>query len=319
MNHPRHPRTGQATSATVADVTTSGAARGDDVPSTDLLRIDPLSGTPTRIVPSRQSRPNLPSDECPFCPGGLEAPEPYEVLAFPNRWPPMPDERAEILLYSPEHDADLGRLEPSQIRRLVDLWAERSAVLGARPDVDYVLIFENRGSEVGATIAHPHGQLYAFDTVPPAAARELTSSDADRALDAAHHVDRLVVASSSWSAWVPAAAGWPYELLLAPGHEVADLPSLSPGDRDGLALMLNEVVRRLDALFDAPMPYMMWIHQRPFDGAAWPGARLHLHIAPLLRAPGIQRFMAAGELGSGVLFNPVDPITAAAALRTLDR
>jgi UDPglucose--hexose-1-phosphate uridylyltransferase len=75
------------------------------------------------------------------------------------------------------------------------------------------------------------------------------------------------------------------------------------------------VTGRLDALFDAPMPFMLWFHQRPFDGGEWPAARLHAHIAPLLRAPGLQRFVAAGELGSGVWFNPVEPARAAADLR----
>lgn len=281
------------------------------------LRIDPLSGTPARIVPSRQRRPNHPDGDCPFCPGGLEAPDPYDVLSFPNRWPPIDGDRAEIILYSPEHDTDLGRLDPTQGRRLIDLWADRSAALGARSDVTYVLIFENRGAEVGATIAHPHGQLYAFDTVPPAAARELDHPLAARTFDAGAHVDRMVVTSAHWSAWIPAAAGWPYELLVAPIRTVADLPSLTSEERDGLARTLTDLVSRLDALFDELMPYMLWIHQRPFDGGAWPDARVHVHIAPLLRAPATRRFMAAGELGSGVLFNPVDPIDAAAALRDL--
>lgn len=281
------------------------------------LRIDPLSGTPARIVPSRQRRPNLPDGSCPFCPGGLEAPDPYDVLSFPNRWPPIDGDRAEIILYSPDHDTDLGRLDLAQGRRLVDLWADRSAALGARPDVTYVLIFENRGAEVGATIAHPHGQLYAFDIVPPAAARELDDPLAARTFDAGAHVERMVATSAHWSAWIPAAAGWPYELLVTPSRAVADLPSLSPDERDGLGRTLIDLVSRLDALFDEPMPYMLWIHQRPFDGGTWPDARVHVHIAPLLRAPATRRFMAAGELGSGVLFNPVDPVDAAAALRDL--
>lgn len=280
------------------------------------VRIDPLSGVPARIVPSRQGRPNLPDGVCPFCPGGLEAPDPYEVLAFPNRWPPMPDRRAEILLYSPQHDADLGSLDAEQGRRLVDLWAERSRTLGERDDVDYVLIFENRGPEVGATIAHPHGQLYAFDTVPPAALVELTNPDARASFDPGAHRDRMVVETSHWSAWVPEAAGWPYELLIVPHRHAPDLPSLDAAERNELAATLGELVRRLDDLFDAPMPYMLWIHQRPFDGSEWADARVHVHIAPLLRAAGTQRFMAAGELGGGVLFNPIDPVTAAASLRT---
>ena len=88
-------------------------------------------------------------------------------------------------------------------------------------------------------------------------------------------------------------------------------------DRDGLAALLVDVLARLDQLFDAPMPYMLWIHQRPTDGDDWPGARVHVHVAPLLRAPGTPRFVAAGELGAGTYFNPVVPADAAARLRDL--
>jgi UDPglucose--hexose-1-phosphate uridylyltransferase len=283
-------------------------------------RVDPLTGATTWIVPGRQGRPNLPGTGCPFCPGGLEAPEPYEVLAFPNRWPPFPDGGAEIVLYTPDHEASFADLSPAQARRVVDLWAERSAVLGARESVAYVLVFENRGPEVGATIAHPHGQIYAFDSVPPAALVELDDARPGvvRGVGLGPDApgDRLVSeASGGWRAWVPVAATWPYELLLAPDPAVPDLPSLDDEGRDGLAALLIDVVGRLDRLFDAAMPLMSWVHQRPFDGGEWPTARLHLHVAPLLRDPGTPRFVAAGELGSGVWFNPVDPVDAAERLR----
>jgi UDPglucose--hexose-1-phosphate uridylyltransferase len=275
-------------------------------------RIDPLTGAPVRIVAHRQVRPNLPGDGCPFCPGGSEAPDDYEVFAFTNRWPPFPDDRAEIVLYTPDHDASFADLDQRQARLVVDLWADRSAALGARDDVDYVLVFENRGPEVGATIPHPHGQIYAFDVVPPAALVELDRGQTDLGPGE----EELVVArAEGWRGWIPAAAAWPYELLLAPDGAVPDLPSLDEGGRDGLARLLIDVIGRLDALFDAPMPFMLWFHQRPFDGGEWPAARLHAHIAPLLRAPGLQRFVAAGELGSGVWFNPVEPARAAADLR----
>ncbi len=279
-------------------------------------RVDPLTGASTWIVPSRQDRPNLPAHGCPFCPGGLEAPEPYEVKAFPNRWPPFPGQRAEIVLYTPRHDASFADLSPAEARRVVDLWADRSAALGSRPDVDYVLVFENRGPEVGATIAHPHGQIYAFGSVPPAAAVELAGGRTAAGLgpDAPGH--RVVAAAGAgWRAWVPVAATWPFELLLAPAQAVPDLPTLDSDGRDGLGRLLVDVVGRLDRLFDAPMPFMLWFHQRPFDGGEWPEAWLHVHIAPLLRAPGVPRFVASGELGSGVWFNPVDPAEAAARLR----
>jgi UDPglucose--hexose-1-phosphate uridylyltransferase len=279
-------------------------------------RIDPLTGERAWIVASRQGRPNLPSDGCPFCVGGREAPDAYEVRSFPNRWPPFPDDRAEIVLYTPDHDASFGDLSPMQARRVVDLWADRSSALGARVDVAYVLVFENRGPAVGATIAHPHGQIYAFDTVPPRAATELDVGEPVAGLGPDAPGDRLVATSSGgWRAWVPWAATWPYELVLAPDHPVPDLPSLPDPGRDGLGVLLVDVVGRLDRLFDEPMPFMLWFHQRPFDGGDWPTAWLHAHVAPILRSPGTPRFVAAGELGSGVWFNPIDPARAAERLR----
>ena len=271
---------------------------------------DDLTGADVVIVGSRQARPNLPSTGCPFCVGGIESPEPYDVKAFTNRWPAMPDGRCEVVLYTSDHDASFWSLGLDGARRVVDLWAARTEALGERDDVGYVLVFENRGAEVGATIAHPHGQIYAFDEVPRAAADELAGECA-----LCRGPANVVCEHGGWVAWVPEAASWPYELRVAPRTHHPDLPSLGDDERNALAATLVDALRRLDALFDAPMPYMLWIHQRPSDGGSWPAAHVHVHIAPLLRAAGTQRFVAAGELGSGVLFNPVEPADAAAALR----
>src|SRR3954471_4632404 len=149
----------------------------DDSAHVDDIRVDPHLGTIVHIVRARQGRPNLPSTGCPFCPGGLEAPDPYDVRWFRNRWPAMPDGRCEVVLYTPEHDATFWSLGVAGARRVIDLWAERTAVLGARDDVAYVLVFENRRAEVGATIAHPHGQIYAFDDVPDQPRSELARGD----------------------------------------------------------------------------------------------------------------------------------------------
>lgn len=278
-------------------------------------RIDPLTGDRVVVVASRQGRPNQPDADCPFCPGGSEAPEPYQVRAFPNRWPSMPGEVCEVVLYTPDHDASFGSLDPDQAEKVVDLWAQRSAALGARPDVGYVLVFENRGAEVGATISHPHGQIYGFDEVPPRAAIELERGQAEPALGPDAPGDRLVCRSGSWRAWVPWAAGWPYSLVVAPSEPVPDLPSADRRSRRDLATTLVDALGRLDRLFDAPMPYLLWIHQRPFDDRSWPGAWVHVHVAPQWRGPALPRYVASGELGSGILFNPVDPVDASRALR----
>jgi UDPglucose--hexose-1-phosphate uridylyltransferase len=279
-------------------------------------RVDPLTGATVQVVRGRQARPNLPTGGCPFCVGGTEAPEPYVTKAFPNRWPSYPDGRSEVVLYSPVHDAVLWELGVEQIRRVVDLWAERTEVLGGRSDVAYVLVFENHGPEVGATITHPHGQIFAFDTVPGLPTRELTRLAAGhRLLEDDPDGERLVVERDGWRAWVPWANVHPHGLRIAPVEQRPDLPSLSPPERDALAGVLADVLRRLDHLFDRPMPYMFWIHQQPTDGRDWPGAWLHVEVAGPWRTEGTMRFVAAGELGSGTFVNPVVPEDAAAALR----
>jgi UDPglucose--hexose-1-phosphate uridylyltransferase len=282
-----------------------------DIQSADAeIREDAHTGARVYVVRSRQARPNLPQTTCPFCPGGLEAPEPYEVRWFPNRWPAMPGGRCEVVLYTPDHEATFWSLGVPGARRVIDLWAERTAALGARDDLAYVLVFENRGAEVGATIPHPHGQIYAFDTIPDQPLIELERGECFPSAG-----DRLVATAPGWRAWVPEAPIFPHALTLAPDDPVPDLPTLDDAGREGLAALLVDVLERLDRLFGEPIPYMLWIHQRPFDGGAWPQARLHVEIVSPWRAAGVPRYVAAGELGSGVFFNPVSPEQAARALR----
>jgi UDPglucose--hexose-1-phosphate uridylyltransferase len=291
-----------------------------ETPTHDVtdLRFDELSGAAVLVSPNRQSRPNLPTDGCPFCVGGLEAPEAYTTRAFPNRWPPFTAGRAEILLYTPDHDRSLWELGRHGVARVVDLWADRTEALGARDDVDYVLVFENRGAEVGATIDHPHGQVYGLETIAEAPLAELRRAARHGcSLCQRPRAELIVAEEDGWTAWVPHASAYPYGLLLAPDVHRPDLPSLDGPQRDALAALLADVLGRFDRLFDMPLPYMLWIHQRPTDGAPWPEAHVHIHLVSPLRGPGVMRYVAAGELGSGLFLNPVRPEDAAAALRAL--
>lgn len=293
------------------------------------FRLDPLTRKWVAVTAARQKRPNLPTANCPFCVGGVEAPDVYVVKAFTNRWPPLepgdplelPDDpsahifargAAEVVLYSPDHDASLSTLDDEALLRVVDLWAERTAELLARPEIEYVLVFENRGAEVGATIPHPHGQIYAFPFAPPVAAREAEvaaehgcpiCSEAARALG---DNDRVIERNDSLIAFAHPAPAWPFEVLIAPLEHVSDLPSLSAKSRADLAALLRGVLARYDGLFERQLPYMFWIH---------PGVHLHIHVVTPFRAADAIRFVAAGELGSGVMFNPVAPESAAQLLR----
>ena len=174
-----------------------------------------------------------------------------------------------------------------------------------------MLVFENRGAEVGATIAHPHGQIYAFDFVPDLPLRELergglfdepgrpAGRDRRRGGAPGFRRRRSSRTRSRSSRTRP-----------SPTCRRSTTPAAT-----GSPTLLVDVLAALDRLFDAQTPYMLWIHQRPFDGGDWPQARLHVEIVSPWRAPGVPRFVAAGELGSGVYFNPVAPEAAAQSLR----
>ncbi len=302
-------------------------------PNQHELRLDALTREWVAIVGDRQARPNQPLDGCPFCVGGIEAPEPYHVRAFPNRWPPLvlgpavdltvprdagpfltrpPRGSAEVVLYTSEHTGSLASIGGAGVRAVVDLWADRTAELMARPEIAYVLVFENRGAEVGATISHPHGQIYAFPSVPPLPRREADVAVAHGCplctlvpaeVDAN---ERVVHDGGDWIAHVPFAAGHPFATLLAPRTHVEDLPSLDDAGRDGLAAALVDVVGRYDRIYTEPLPYLMWIH---------PGVHLHVHFAPMHRAPGVLRYVASAEVGAEMLSNPVAPEAAAELLR----
>jgi len=313
------------------------------------MRLDPLTGEWVNVVGHRQARPNLPSAGCPFCVGGLEAPEPYDVRWFDNRWPALapgaPVDFAdlasaagasdfaagasvaavgasEVVLFSPEHGQSLAGLPLPQVRKVVDLWAERTEALLARPEVEYVLVFENRGREVGATIDHPHGQIYGYPFVPPAPAREVRRGGSCAVCrEVAFEVEagsRIVAECGDWVAWVPFASGYAYGMRFAPRTHVGSLPALDDRGRDDLARLLIDGLGRYDRMWPTPegsdrFPYLLWFHQAPASGGD--GWHVHAHIAPPFRAPGVPRYVASGELGSGTLSNTVVPEDAARELR----
>ena len=277
------------------------------------VRIDPYLGTAVHIVGTRQARPNLPSTGCPFCPGGREAPEPYDVRWFRNRWPAMPGERCEVVLYTSQHDATFASLGVEGALKVIELWSQRTTELGARSDVEFVLVFENRGPEVGATIAHPHGQIYAYDHVPD---RPLRLLDAKWTPDL-EPGDRLVAEHAGWVASVPYASTYPIALSIAPRLQVPDVTALDTEGRTALATILTDVLGRLDRLYDRPLPYMMWLNQRPTDGGEWPQAWFNIEIVSPWRSAGVPRFIAAAEVACGEFFNPVIPEVLAEDLRAL--
>jgi UDPglucose--hexose-1-phosphate uridylyltransferase len=190
----------------------------------------------------------------------------------------------------------------------VDLWAGQVGELGALPHIGHVQIFENKGAMMGCSNPHPHGQVWATETVPVEPAKE----DAAQRDHAGRHGrtllsdylslelgagERVVCANDSWAAVVPFWAKWPFEVLVAPLNPFPSLPDLGDEERDGLADILRRVTVRYDHLFGVSFPYTMGFHQAPTDGAKHPHWHAHAHFyPPLLRSATVQKFMVGFEM-----------------------
>ena len=145
------------------------------------LRWHPVLQEWVTVAPWRQQRTYLPEEgRCPLCPspsGGPETEIPvpdYHIAVFENRFPAFSPGtgRCEVVCYTSQHDSSLAEQSVEHLRDLVQVWAERTEELGRLPEVKYVFVFENRGKEVGVTLSHPHGQIYAYPFLPPVLRRE---------------------------------------------------------------------------------------------------------------------------------------------------
>ncbi len=310
------------------------------------LRFDVLRNEWVAYATERNDRTFLPTDHCPLCPSGpdgsSEVPlDDFEVVVFENRFPAFGPDRVndrpvrptstgcEVVVYTPEHELTLAQLPLDRVKLLIDVWADRYVELGSRPEVTYVYIFENKGEEVGVTLHHPHGQIYALPFVPPFAQAELEASrnhlDArgqclhcsELALEASG--PRRLLDEGSMIAFVPRAARWPYELHVYPRRHVASIADLDDSERRDLAKALLSVTATYDRHFGFSTPYVMAMHQAPTDGREWPQAHLHFEFYPPHRRGDRLKYLAGVELGAGTFVNDTRPEDTAAQLRRATR
>jgi UDPglucose--hexose-1-phosphate uridylyltransferase len=233
---------------------------------------------------------------------------------------------AEVICYHPDHGKTFVDLTDEEARAVVDLWAERYEALGSRPDVDHVLIFENKGALVGTSNPHPHCQIYAGNLVYAHTAREAesgrrfferTGTYLGRAiLEREEAGPRVVADDESFLACVPWFARYAYEVFILPRRQLASLADLTPAERGRLGLMVREVAKRYDNLWKMPMPYVMAVHQAPTDGGDHLTYPFHLEFHPPLRKPDTMKYLAGPEIGGGSMTNESDPDEKAAELRS---
>ncbi|MER6511815.1 galactose-1-phosphate uridylyltransferase [Nonomuraea sp. NPDC001636] len=319
----------------------------DPRPVASELRYDPLTEEWIAIAGHRQTRTFLPpADECPLCPSSAtrasEIPaHDYDVVVFENRFPSFSGNfgtygdvgglsevrpgvgRCEVVCFTSDHSSSFSRLSNAQVRLVMEAWADRTAELSGIEGVEQVFCFENRGEEIGITLPHPHGQIYAYPYVTPrtkvqlgAAARHTGGNLFADVLAAEQAAGtRVVAANELWTAFVPAAARWPFEVHVYPHRQVPDLAALSEEERAAFAPLYTSVLRALDALFGVAMPYISAWHQAPVRYGR-ELAYLHLELFSIRRAPGKLKYLAGSESAMGAFVNDVLPEEAARMLRS---
>lgn len=316
----------------------------DARPATPDLRRDPLTGEWVTFAAARQGRVHLPpADLDPLAPQSptnpSEIPDDYEVAVFENRSPAfgpalggtVRDEdglerrqpsigRCEVVCFSPEHTGSFATQTRMRVRTIVDAWAHRTAALSAMPGVEQVFVFENRGVEIGVTLHHPHGQIYAYPYVTPRTqqlVRAIREHDGDLQGDVlASELGgaRLVAETAHWVAYVPFAARWPLELHVQPRRHVPDLAALDEAERDDLAGLSLRLLGAVDALYPTPTPYIAAWHQAPV-GADRDLVRLTWQITSPRRSADRLKFLAGSEAAMGAWVGDTTPEVGAELLR----
>jgi len=318
------------------------------------VRFDALTGEWVAVAAHRQARTHLPpADQCPICPttdsNASEIPAAdYDVVVFENRFPSLgpalgsvPADpgwgtkgpaygRCEVVSFTPEHTGSFSGLSPERSRTVIEAWAQRTAALSSMTGIKQVFPFENRGADIGVTLHHPHGQIYAYPYVTPragvlgATARKYyDAKDGNETLTGsllrAEREDgsRMVLEGTHFSAYVPFAARWPLEIHLVPHRHVPDLAALNGDEKDELAQVYLDLLKRVDALYPTPTPYISAWHQAPLDEVLRPAGYLHLQLTSPRRAADKLKYLAGSEAAMGAFINDTTPESVAERLRSI--
>lgn len=323
----------------------------DPRPETATMRQDVLTGEWVSIASNRQNRVFMPPpDQDPLAPQSdenpSEIPSLYDVAVFENRSPSFGPAlthenapqglddlttiglersrtsvgRCEVVCFSPDHEGSFGSQTVSRARTVIEAWAHRTAALSAMPGIEQVFPFENRGAEIGVTLPHPHGQIYAYPFITPRTTALLRSIDAvgpdlfARILDTERASGRVVLEGEHFTAFVPFAARWPIEVHLLPHRHVADFAGLTEEEKDELAPLYRRLLRGIDALYETPTPYIAAWHQAPVSRGR-DTVRLMLQVTSPRRGPERLKFLAGSEAAMGAFIGDVAPEAQAAFIR----
>ncbi|MCH2174947.1 MAG: galactose-1-phosphate uridylyltransferase [Lentisphaeria bacterium] len=236
---------------------------------------------------------------------------------------------ARVICYNPHHSINLSQLELAAVTKVVKAWKDQTLDLGEREDINYVLIFENKGEIVGTSSPHPHCQVYATNfpfqhTVQELKAVESYKKETKRNLfddilqEELNDGSRIICENDHAVVILPYFARYAYECWIFPKRRCSSMSELTEEEVEAIADMYRELIRRYDALYDMPFPYVMSIYQAPTDGKNYDDYHLHLVFLPPLRQPGIKKFPAGPEIGGGNFMSDTLPEEKALELQNIN-
>ena len=318
-------------------------------------RLNLLTGEWVQVSPHRTQRPWQGQEEdtlgekkpeydpsCYLCPGNERAggkvnPKYNSTFSFVNDFSALlPDSSAEsfnhnhlliakgerglckVICFSPKHNLTLPEMEVSQIRKVVDLWVKEYEEIGSLDYINYVQIFENKGAVMGCSNPHPHGQIWAQESIPEQPAKELiqfqtyygekgTTVLSDYLALELEKQERVVAENEHFAVVVPFWAFWPFETLVISKRPFARLTDMTEKEKEDFAEIIQKITIKYDNIFKVSFPYSAGLHPAPTDGKDYPEWHFHMHFyPPLLRSATIKKFMVGYEM----LANPQRDITA---------
>jgi UDPglucose--hexose-1-phosphate uridylyltransferase len=329
------------------------------------LRWNPMIRDWVIIAPKRQNRPDENTESakkkilCPFCPGNNDKlPSYYDVWQHDNDFPALSAQsddakiskdimsehggdiykavpsygKCEVILYSSDHNSSLSLLPEEHLVKLVELWSNRYKILSADPKIKYVFIFENRGDKVGVTISHPHGQIYAYSTLPKKIEVELESSkmfyeEQNKCLfcrineEEAEFKRRVIYKNKHFIAYVPFFTDYAFGVYIASVYHKTKITDFTTDEeKRSLADIIKMITGAYDKLYDIPFPYMMCMHNAPCNiDEKHTGFEdyyhFHIEFYPPLRNKYQQQYQASSETGVWAHGNPTNPEDKAVDLR----
>lgn len=315
------------------------------------LRWHPLRGEWVSYASFRQDRTFMPPPEYNPLAVSRDSEHPteipagdYDIAVFDNRFPSLSFKSAspptsivptlaaqgqcEVVVYTQDANSALAYLSLDHLSLLFEVWGDRTHTLGAHPHIEYVLPFENRGVEVGVTLHHPHGQIYAYPFVPPvpkkmeAVAQDFYNLNQRSLLEEIIEQEiqdkiRILYLGAHAVAFVPACARYPYEVWVAPIKAVTNFQDLSADVRLDLARALKTVLLKYEGLWQRSFPYLMAWYQAPTDGLPHPESHLHAEFYPPYRTSERLKFLAGTELAAGMFANDALPEAKAKELQAI--